>query len=104
MSWLRVLAGLFTSSLALLSACAPVPEPREVIQAEAPCREDRDCEIARNESPVQQARCGNGIASSGARGDLQKAVCGPIGNMTLKAPEPVLACFRGTCVPIGSQR
>ena len=91
-------------SLSTLLGCAPpgASVPRE---AEAPCRSDDDCEIASVKSGAGSPICAARRMSSITRwSEKDQAICEPIAATTPAMSEPVLMCFRGTCVPVGSSR
>ncbi|MEZ4295332.1 MAG: hypothetical protein R3B70_10185 [Polyangiaceae bacterium] len=97
-----VLLALVSSVLiAALSGCAPVPDADAPEEEELPCRSDADCEIAGRDVGPRTAMCTNrGMSLSSAK-DI--AACGPLPSMAPSSREPVMACFRGSCVPIKSQ-
>ena len=104
----RAMRAVLLSALMLSTsiACAP-PEAAEVPEHdEKPCVTDRDCEFAGRETGPRSQLCQTqGLSTSRGEGtgELNMARCGAMGNT--KSPtlaEPELACFRGTCVAIGS--
>lgn len=101
--WILVFA--FT----LLAACEPSRDPAAPSAESAPCRTDQDCDMPRAESQVRESFCGTAMrAGSGRSGsditDKDAAACGPMPGMQARIPEPTLACFRGTCVSLGTLR
>ncbi len=89
---------------ALLAACEPLGEPLTPSAEDKPCQRDADCEMQAIAAP-RQAFCGSvGSSPSGGSRAVDGAACGDLPNMTSKASEPSLACFRGTCVSMGSKR
>lgn len=93
-----LLAPLF--SLALLTACG-IEGPVAPEDEDKPCQTDADCEV--HGAPTQP-RCSSRMGTRGGNmREIDAAACGPMANMTPAPPEPVLACFRGACVPLGSK-
>lgn len=91
---------------ALLAACAPVPDADAPLdEDERPCRTHDDCELRTIERGPRQQLCGTrGIAWDQSAHSKDAAACGPMPNMSPSVPEPVLMCFRGSCVPVGKSR
>lgn len=84
--------------------CSP-PEASAPEEGERPCTTDEDCELAGRDTSVRSSICGNRAAGYRDSVGPNALKCGPMADM--KPPslvEPVLACFRGTCVPIDSRR
>lgn len=83
-------------SLLALLGCAPLAS--EPAEGELPCRTHEDCELASADTgPRAQICTTRGIHIQSSK---DVAACGPMPNMTPRISEPVLACFRGVCVPV----
>jgi hypothetical protein len=92
-------------AIVLLAGCDPLTGPAFPSEEEKPCQSDADCEIHAADLSAHQALCGARATAHSDKGrDMDNAACGPMPNMTSKTPEPNLACFRGTCVSVGSKR
>ena len=88
-------------SVTALLGCAPVPDASAPSEDELPCRTDEDCEMAGRDVGPRSQICASRAINLHSAKDV--AACGPMPNMTPSTSEPVLACFRGTCVPIRSR-
>ena len=89
---------LLAISLLSLLGCAPLQDASEPAEGELPCRTHEDCELASADTgPRAQICTTRGIYLQSSK-DI--AACGPMPNMTPRISEPVLACFRGVCVPV----
>jgi hypothetical protein len=96
---------LLLFSIALFAGCEPLSGPAFPPDEDRPCKEDADCEVHAGEAAAHQALCSSRTTAHSDKGrDMDAAACGPMGNMNPKMAEPVLACFRGTCVSVGSKR
>ncbi len=92
-------------AIALLAGCEPLSGPAFPSDEEKPCQSDADCEMHATDGSAHQTLCGMRATAHSDKGrDVDTAACGPMANMSPKMPEPVLACFRGTCVSVGSKR
>jgi hypothetical protein len=96
---------LVTLAGALLS-CAPVPDADAPLdEDERPCRSHDDCDVRAAQSGPRQQLCGTrGIHWDSSPNGKDAAACGPMPGMSPNIPEPLLMCFRGTCVPVGKSR
>lgn len=90
-------------SFALLCGCAPVPDAGVPVEEDLPCASDDDCALHNGTSPARSGLCSSRTFQVGSTGK-DAVACGPMSNMTPNLPEPVMACFRGTCVPIRTTR
>jgi hypothetical protein len=99
----RLLGPLFV--LLLLPACEPMGEPAVPAAENRPCKTDDDCEIPKAPSSVREDGCRSRTMVVGKDPAMDTAVCGSIPQMaTPDSPEPQILCFRGTCVPVRTQR
>jgi hypothetical protein len=82
--------------------CAP-PEASVPESDEKTCQTDDDCRMSVGKGGPGSMMCSQRRTSSIRLSEKDQVACEPIANMTPPVPEPVLACFRGTCVAIGTR-
>src|SRR5262245_27410910 len=99
---LRALALL--GAVLLLAACEPAEQASAPAAENHPCRTDDDCEIHDRPTSVREDMCASRAPSSSGARQVDEIVGGQMPSMSPAAPEPVLLCFRGTCVPVQTKR
>jgi hypothetical protein len=94
--WLAAL--VLSTSLGCAPLEASVPE-----DGDKPCRTDADCTMSVAKEGPGSMMCSTRRMSTVHLSEKDQVACEPIANMTPRVPEPVLACFRGACVAVGSK-